>query len=116
MTSFDGRSQRLKPCAGGCGLKTRAVRCRECFAKIPARDRAGAFVRFQLRRSHLVTNGDTVADVLPSITPAQAAGARLTIAELALRNTGTNADAVDATRQVINMLEIGDVTGQEFTV
>ncbi|MFD2024127.1 hypothetical protein [Promicromonospora aerolata] len=115
MTSFNGRSQRLKPCAGGCGRKTRAVHCRECFAKIPARERAGAFGRFQLRRSHLVTDGDVDVDVLPSITPARAASARLTIAELAVRNTDTDAAAVAATREVINMLEIADSAGQETT-
>ncbi|MFD2794615.1 hypothetical protein ACFS27_13745 [Promicromonospora vindobonensis] len=117
MTSFNGRSQRLKPCAGGCGRKTRAVHCRECFAKIPARERAGAFGRFQLRQSHLVTvtDGDVDVDVLPSITPARAASARLTIAELAVRNTDTDAAAVAATREVINMLEIADSAGQETT-
>ena len=115
MTSFDGRSQRLKPCAGGCGRKTRAVHCRECFAKIPARERAGSFGTFQLRRSHLVTNSDNDIDTLPSITAAEAAGARLAVAELALRNTRTDAAAVEATRRVITMLEIGDVTGQETT-
>lgn len=115
MTSFASRSQRLKPCAGGCGRKTRAVHCRECFAKIPARERAGAFGRFQLRRSHLVTNSDVDFDPLPLITVAEAADARLTVATLALRNTSTDAEAVDAARQVVSMLGIRDATGPETT-
>lgn len=59
MTTTNGRDQRPKPCAGGCGRTTRGTRCRECFAKIPARERAGAFGRFQLRPTHLKTGTTT---------------------------------------------------------
>jgi hypothetical protein len=56
------RDQRLKPCADGCGRMTRGTRCAECFKKIPARERAGSFGKFQLRRSHLITNEPTEDD------------------------------------------------------
>jgi hypothetical protein len=41
---------------------TRGTRCAECFKKIPARERAGSFGKFQLRRSHLITNEPTDDD------------------------------------------------------
>ncbi|PUB32513.1 hypothetical protein C8K30_1011039 [Promicromonospora sp. AC04] len=115
MTSVSGRDQRLKPCAGGCGRTTRAVHCKACFAKIPARERAGSFGRFQLRRSHLVTNGDVDSEPLPLIAASQAADARLTVAVLALRHTSTGAEAVEAAREVVSMLGIGDATGSATT-
>ena len=115
MTSVSGRDQRLKPCAGGCGRKTRAVHCKACFAKIPARERAGSFGRFQLRRSHLVTNSDVDSGPFPPIAAAEAADARLSVAVLALRHTRTDAEAVEVAREVVSMLGIGDATGPATT-
>lgn len=56
------RDQSLKPCADGCGRLTRGTRCLECFNKIPARQRAGSFGRFQLKRSHLQTDLPPIDD------------------------------------------------------
>lgn len=103
MTTIIGRDQRPKPCAGGCGRTTRGTHCMECYAKIPARERAGEFGKFELRPSHLVTNSDTP----PGITSQEMGDARLTIASLALRGTDTDAEAVEATRDVLDMLGIG---------
>lgn len=61
------RDQRLKPCADGCGRMTHGTRCMTCYKKIPARERAGAFGKFQLRRSHLITN-EPDADETPEDT------------------------------------------------
>jgi hypothetical protein len=102
MTSIDGRSQRPKPCADGCGRTTRGTHCMECFTKIPARERAGEFGKFELRPSHLITNSDTP----PGITSQEMVDARLTVASLAVRNTGSDAEAVEVTRELLDMLGI----------
>lgn len=59
------RDQRPKPCAGGCGKTTRGTRCRECFSKIPARERTGAYGQFQLRPSHLKTGTTRTVNAPP---------------------------------------------------
>ena len=56
------RDQRLKPCAEGCGEMTHGKRCMACFKKIPARERAGSFGKFQLKRSHLQTDLPPIDD------------------------------------------------------
>lgn len=63
------RDQSLKPCADGCGRMTRGTRCLECFSKIPARQRAGSFGKFQLHRSHLLTDQPAPDDDDPSEEP-----------------------------------------------
>lgn len=56
------RDQRLKPCAGGCGQMTHGIRCMACFKLIPARDRAGSFGKFQLKRRTLQTDLPPIDD------------------------------------------------------
>lgn len=56
------RDQSLKPCADGCGNMTRGTRCMACFREIPARSRAGAFGRFQLKRKPLQTDLPPIDD------------------------------------------------------
>lgn len=45
---------RTIPCTT-CGQPSTSGRCLTCFRKIPARERSGAYGRFQLHPSHLLT-------------------------------------------------------------
>ena len=103
--SADGRDQRLKPCAGGCGRMTRGTRCRTCHAHIPARERSGQYGRFQLRPTHLITSIPGATGIGGAYTTSPS-GLDPATATRAARTVAAHSRDADECREFLAMLGI----------